>query len=247
VRAVLFDLFDTLVDIHMDRLPLVEIAGRRVPSTFGLLHAASVHWHGLDFDAFARALAAVDRDVRDAAQREHREVPTLERFRALARSLGVSDGALAETLTRVHMGEVRRHVAFHPHHQDVLARLRRTGAKLVVCSNFTHTDTARDVLADAGLLDLLDAVVISMDVGVRKPRAEIFRAALDAVGASPENTLHVGDSLEADVGGAAPLGLRTAWLTRRVPDRDAARRGYAGPAPTHEVADLADVLALAER
>jgi len=241
VRAVLFDLFDTLVDIHMERLPLVEIAGRRVPSTYGLLHAASVHWHGLDFDAFARELGKIDREQRDAVQRDHREFPTIERFRMLGEALGKPDEEMAERLTHLHMGEVGRHVTFHPHHAPLLERLHSGGAKLAVCSNFTHTDTAREVLAQAGLLPHFDAVVISMDVGLRKPRAEIFQAALDAVGAAPEETLHVGDNLEADVGGAAPLGIRPVWITRRVADREAALRAFAGPAPAHTVADLAEL------
>ncbi|HXZ86761.1 MAG TPA: HAD family hydrolase [Myxococcota bacterium] len=232
VRAVLFDLFDTLVDIHMERLPLVEIGGRRVPSTYGLLHDASVHWHGLDFDAFAAALGKIDR--------EQREFPTIERFRALGEALGLRNEELAQRLTRVHMAEVARHVTFQPHHPEVLARLRGR-ARLAVCSNFSHSDTAREVLASAGLLEHFDAVVISMDVGLRKPRAEIFRAALAALGAAPEETLHVGDSLEADVGGAAPLGIRPVWITRRVADREGALRAFAGPAPAHTVTDLAEL------
>ena len=237
---MLFDLFDTLVDIHMERLPLVEIAGRRIPSTYGLLHAASVHWHGLDFDAFAAALGAVDREERDAAQRDHREFPTIERFCRLGQALGKPSEEMAERLTRLHMAEVARNVTFHAHHPELLARLRR-GVKLAVCSNFTHTDTAREVLASAGLLEHFDAVVISMDVGLRKPRAEIFQAALDAVGAKPEETLHVGDSLEADVGGAAQLGIRPVWITRRVADREAALRAFTGPAPAHTLVDLAEL------
>ena len=53
--------------------------------------------------------------------------------------------------------------------------------------------------------------------------------------------LHVGDSLDADVAGAAPLGMATAWLTRRVRDPEAALREYAGPKPDHVIADLGEL------
>lgn len=246
VRAVSLDLFDTLVDIHMDRLPLVELGGRRVPSTYGLLHAASVHRHGLDFETFAAALGKVDRELRDTLQREHREVPTLDRFRAFARGIGrPGDDALARELTETHMGELRRHLTFHPHHAEVLARLAGR-VPLAVCSNFSHTDTARAVLADAGLLGSFEAVVISMDVGLRKPLPEIFRAALVSLGAAPEETLHVGDDLRADVAGAAALGMPSVWLTRRVPDPAAALASYSGPRPTHVIADLTELESLLE-
>ncbi len=228
----------------MDRLPLVEIAGRRVPSTYGLLHAASVHRHGLEFEAFAAALGKVDREFRDTLQREHREVPTLERFRVFARGIGrPGDDELARALTDTHMGELRRHLTFHPHHADVLARLSRR-APLAVCSNFSHTDTARAVLADAGLLDRFAGVVISMDTGHRKPRPEIFRAALESLGTKPEETLHVGDSLDADVNGAAALGMPTAWITRRVKDPEAALAAHSGARPSHTIADLAELESL---
>ena len=224
----------------MERLPLVEIGGRRIPSTYGLLHAASVPWHGLDFETFATQLGRVDRDLRDVLRLEHREVATLERFRSFGRSIGHPDDALARVLTDAHMGELRRHLRFHPHHAGVLARLRGR-VRLAVCSNFSHSDTARAVLADAGLLTHFDAVVISMDVGIRKPRPEIFRAALESLDAAPEETLHVGDNLEADVAGAAALGIRPVWITRCVGDPEAAIEAYTGARPAHAIADLAEL------
>ena len=243
VRAVSLDLFDTLVDIHMDRLPLVEIGGRRIPSTYGLLHAASVHWHGLDFESFAAELGRVDRELRDRLQKQHVEVPTLERFGELARRLGCGGDPMAHALTETHMAELRKHVSFQPHHAELIARLHRR-SRLAVCSNFSHTDTGRAVLAEAGLLEHFDAVVISMDLRIRKPRPEIFRAALESLGSAPEETLHVGDRLDADVAGAAALGMRTVWLTRRVPDPAADLAAHAGPRPAHVIADLSELEAL---
>ncbi len=218
IRAISLDLFDTLVDIHMERLPLVEIG----------------------FETFAAAVGKVDRYFRVILRHEHREVATLERFRSFARSIGQRGDDLATALTEVHMGELRRHLTFHPHHAGVLERLRGR-VRLVVCSNFSHSDTARAVLADAGLLAHFDGVVISMDVGIRKPRPEIFRAALESLGTSPEETLHVGDNLDADVAGAAALGMRTAWITRRVGNPDAAIEAYTGARPSHAIADLAEL------
>jgi hypothetical protein len=60
--------------------------------------------------------------------------------------------------------------------------------------------------------------VVSDAFGLRKPRAEIFAEVVTRLGVAPAETLHVGDSLRADVAGAANAGLRTAWITRRVSD-----------------------------
>jgi FMN phosphatase YigB (HAD superfamily) len=59
--------------------------------------------------------------------------------------------------------------------------------------------------------------------------------------------LHVGDSLTADVAGASARGMKTAWLTRRVPDREAALKDYDGPKPDHVIADLAELEPLLDR
>ncbi len=240
VRALSIDLFDTLVDMHMERLPSVEIAGRRVPSTYGLLHAASVQWHGLEFERFAAALGSVDRELREVYYAEHRELPTLERFLAFGRRVGAPELEMAETLTRTHMGAIREHVTFPEHHRELLARLGGR-VRLAVCSNFSHGETARAVLGEAGLLEHFDLVVISDEIGIRKPRAEIFEAVLERLEAEPGEVIHIGDNLAADVAGAAQLGIRTAWLTRRVADPEAALRQYEGPAPQHVIADLAEL------
>jgi HAD superfamily hydrolase (TIGR01549 family) len=243
IRAVLFDLFDTLVDLHMDGLPEVRFGGRTLRSTYGLLFDAARVELGVDFERFATALAEVDRELREVMHVQRVEVPTVRRFGLLLERLGAPSAALAERLTEVHMGRLAQQVEVLPHHVEVLARLRER-ARLGVCSNFTHTPTARRVLERAGLLPLLDAVVVSEEVGFRKPRPEIFRAALTALGSAPEETLHVGDNLAADVGGAAGVGMPSAWITRRVADPVRALREHAGPPPPHRVHDLAELVAL---
>ena len=246
VRGLSFDLFDTLVDMHMDRLPIVEIAGRRVPSTYGLLHAASLQWHALDFERFAAELGEHDRALRGEFYAVHRELPTLLRFRRFAERIGVSDDAFAHALTDTHMGEIERQVVYLAHHAPLLERLHRR-TKLAVCSNFSHTATARAVLERAGLLHHFDAVVISEDVGLRKPRAEIFQAVSDRLAVPPSEIAHIGDNLDADVAGAAALGHPTVWLTRRVADPDAALAAHTGAKPAHRISDLAELDAVVDR
>jgi HAD superfamily hydrolase (TIGR01549 family) len=243
VRAVVFDLFDTLVDLHMDRLPQVEIDGRRFPSTAGQLHALVAERAPVSWDAFTQALYAVEREVRAPRAEAGRELPTLERMEELLRRLGLADGALAERLTDAHMALLREQVTHHPHHAQVLDQLRGK-VRLAVCSNFSHTQTALRILEDAGLRWHFDAVLVSDATGWRKPRREIFDATCALLGVPPAETLHVGDHLRLDVAGGGEAGLRTAWLVRRVADPDAKLRENPGPPPTHVIRDLAEVPAL---
>jgi HAD superfamily hydrolase (TIGR01549 family) len=240
IRAVVFDLFDTLVDLHMDRLPPVEIDGKHYPSTAGHLHALVVERADVSWGDFAQALYAVEREVRAPRAEEGRELPTLERMQEILRRLELRDDALAERLTDTHMGLLREQVTHHPHHVDVLAQLRGR-VKLAVCSNFSHTQTALRILEDAGLRWHFDAVLVSDATGYRKPRREIFDATCALLGVPADECLHVGDHLRLDVAGGSAAGLQTAWLVRRIPDPEAALRAHAGPAPAHVIQDLAEV------
>lgn len=237
IRALSFDLFDTLVDLDLSGAPLQE--------TLGALHAAVAPHTELALEEFAAAARAADGALRDARYTQGLEIPTEERFAEILGRIGVSAPGLAETLTGIHMGVLRGRVSVPGHHVELLRRLRER-APIGLCSNFTHAPTARRILEESELSAHLDPIVISVDVGLRKPRPEIFQVLLEGLGSAPGATLHVGDNLRADVAGAAALGMRTAWLTRRVPDPETALAAYTGPPPDHVVADVEDILELLE-
>ncbi|MCE2391625.1 MAG: HAD family hydrolase [Proteobacteria bacterium] len=240
LRGVLFDLFDTLVDLHMDRLPPVEIDGRRHPSTLGALHRAFGRFAELDLEAFAAELRRSDRELFPSHYAKGIELPTLERFAALCRRLGVDDPEAPELLTRTHMGQLREQIRLLPHHRDVLAELAPRFS-LAVVSNFSHSPLALKTLDEAGLRGHLDNVVISEEVRFRKPRPEIFQAALGNLGLQAAEVLHVGDSLRDDIGGGAALGIATVWITRRIADPEAALAAHEGPPPAHVIRDLTEL------
>ncbi len=245
IRAVVFDLFDTLVDLSLDGLPRVRVRDREIPSSLGVLHARIGEVTEIGLERLADELGALDRELRQSRHRQGRELPTRERFERLCRRLpGIPAERvpeLAEGLTQAHMGLLREQVGYLEHHPEVVEALSHR-VKLAVCSNFSHSQTALRVLEEAQLRWSFDAVVISDTTGFRKPRPEIFRATFAALGVVPSETLHVGDNLRADVAGAAAVGARTAWVTRRVEDPDRALREHEGPAPDLVVTDLAELL-----
>jgi putative hydrolase of the HAD superfamily len=100
----------------------------------------------------------------------------------------------------------------YPEVADALAGLRAAGLRLIVVSNWDVS--LHDVLERTGLRGLVDAVVISAELGVAKPDPAIFRAALDRLGASAADAMHVGDSVEADVAGARAAGLEAVLVAR---------------------------------
>jgi HAD superfamily hydrolase (TIGR01509 family) len=68
----------------------------------------------------------------------------------------------------------------------------------------------RRELDQLGIAERVDEIVLSGEVGARKPAAAIFERALSALGVDALDALFVGDRLRDDVEGAAAVGMTTA-------------------------------------
>ena len=66
-----------------------------------------------------------------------------------------------------------------------------------------------------GLRHLFDDVVTAVEVGYAKPDERIFNEAIRKSGAEAQRILHVGDNPEADIVGAANVGLTTVWMNSK--------------------------------
>mgnify|MGYP001377509822 FL=1 len=70
-------------------------------------------------------------------------------------------------------------------------------------------------LEKIGLRHLFDDVVTAVDVGYAKPDARIFNEAIRKAGTQADKIIHVGDNPEADIIGAANVGLKTVWMNSK--------------------------------
>ena len=83
--------------------------------------------------------------------------------------------------------------------------------KLAIVSN-TISNASRLVLDKHDLEKYFDCIVLSRDLGIRKPDLEIFNFTLENLGLKAIEAIHVGDSLEQDVQGAKNVGMKTVWI-----------------------------------
>jgi putative hydrolase of the HAD superfamily len=92
-----------------------------------------------------------------------------------------------------------------------LKQIRARGIKIAIVSNCSeHT---RRLLTELGIDVLVDALVLSCEVGAAKPDAEIFRYALDQLDVAADAAVFVDD--QADYcAGAVALGITTAQIIR---------------------------------
>jgi HAD superfamily hydrolase (TIGR01662 family) len=97
--------------------------------------------------------------------------------------------------------------------RSVLRKLKKTYT-LGVVSNLAYSPAVSKTLERFGMAELFDAIVVSADVGWRKPSPRIFRKALQTMQISASETVYVGDELDHDIEGAMTVGMRTVLLRR---------------------------------
>jgi len=86
-----------------------------------------------------------------------------------------------------------------------------TKYKLAVVSNAT-SNLCRRILKENGLDKFFQVIVISRDLGIRKPDPRIFRYTLEKLQVKPDEAVHMGDSVEEDIIGAKRTGMRAIWI-----------------------------------
>ncbi len=136
------------------------------------------------------------------------------RMRVLVGELGVE--LKVEELRRISEASIaawHAHTPLDPEAKSVLSELQGR-YKLALISNFDHPPHVHRLLDELALRPFFDAVVVSGDVGVKKPDPAIFIPALEQTGLATDEVLFVGDSPEDDVAGAKAAGLRPVLIRR---------------------------------
>jgi len=244
IKAVVFDLFDTLVKWEPDRLPLLHWRERSTHSTLPWILPSLQERMGSRFEleTFLTVYHDVIDEINAEREREGIEITCQQRFDRTLERLGYSDPTerdlLAFHVTRVHMDGVRK-VTFAPPERSHAVRRLAPHFRLGLLSNFDDAQCGREVLLDTGVAELFEAVIISAEAGLRKPNPQIYQRILAMLGLEPHTVLFVGDTPREDVLGPRRAAMRVAWVNKRgapLPD------GI--PQPDLMVADIAELPAL---
>lgn len=239
-RALIFDLFDTLIDFRRDRMPLIQVDGTEVRSTSRHVYDQfKAVCPGVPFEAFYAAFMDGYREAERVRARELREVTSEDRFRLVLSKLQVPFDEMPadfpEWLAEIHMAKLSEAMAFPPEHRPLL-EWARTRYRLAVISNFDHTPTARRLLERNGIAEWFEQVIVSAEEGVCKPHREIFLRTLSRMRLTPREALFIGDNLDIDIAGAKGVGMDVAWVNR---GGEAVRDGI--PAPDYTLASLTEL------
>lgn len=123
----------------------------------------------------------------------------------------------SESIGCRHLEEFCRSNETFPNVEELLIELKRNGFKLGLLSNATGPkEIFQNDLEARELAKYFDSVIWSCAIGYRKPSSKAFEAVLDGLSVMPEETLMIGDSEIADIGGATKMGMDTALVTPKI-------------------------------
>lgn len=202
IRAVLFDLDDTLFD-HQGCAREALAAVRTRHEGFRAMPAEALE------RAHARFLEELHGEV--MLGRVPLEVARVERFRRLLGAAGVVAGDdLAARLASTYRDAYRTARRAVAGAAALLAAVKHRARVGIVSNNLL--DEQRDKLRTCGLDTFVDALVVSEEAQVSKPHPAIFELALDRLHVQPAEAVMIGDSWPADIAGARAAGLHAIWF-----------------------------------
>lgn len=95
---------------------------------------------------------------------------------------------------------------------ETLAVLKKS-YRLGLLSNFTHGPAARGIIEGLGLSEFFEVVLISGELGFRKPHPLVFDRLMEHLRLPKDQILFVGDDPDADIAGAKHAGIQPVWTT----------------------------------
>ncbi|MBS7636279.1 HAD family hydrolase [Candidatus Bathyarchaeota archaeon] len=210
VKAVLFDLFDTLL--------LVEGGNAFYTPCLQKLHKFLTE-NGVDapFEKFMKVYF----EVRDALYAEadknleepHFNIRVWKTLQRLGYNYELSDDVVTKA-TECFAQEFMKYVSLDENAVDVLQWLHGK-YKLGIVSNFAIPECIWKLLEKYNLKKFFDVIIISAEVNKRKPSPEIFQKTLKSLNVASHEAVFVGDTPSMDIEGAKNVGMKAILIIRR--------------------------------
>jgi HAD superfamily hydrolase (TIGR01549 family) len=198
IKAVLLDFGGTLVSGGLEWDPYHESI-----RNYLLSHGYNIEMRDLK-KALRGALANLEKTRSKGLEMTFEEV-----YSIFLNKLGIShDDLMLEWLHENFRNYYK--TSFYPCVEDILRDLS-SKYKVAMISN-TMSDQPKLLLREANMDQYFDLLICSRDLGVRKPNPEVFKIVLEQIKVKPSETVHVGDSVEADMYGARDSGITGIWI-----------------------------------
>lgn len=207
IRAVLFDLDDTLHDDTYAFTTAAQEVAAEVAAEHGIDALALKRAYIAEAEGFWHRLTAAQLRMKLSHSRAMMWGNAL-------RSVGLEDGHLAERSAANYNIYRKKYFALFPGALDLLSELKAAGMKLGLLTN-GMSETHREKIALLQITEYFDAIFIADEVGMVKPDPLLFAHACTKLRTSPSESAMVGDRYERDIAGALDAGLFTIWVNVR--------------------------------
>jgi len=211
IRAILFDMFDTLMLIEKNH----EFYNPALMRMYRYLNKNGID---IEFEKFnAEYIKNRDRIYAEADlnfEEPHFNVRVLETLKSLGYSHEASSPIVAEA-TNEFCEEFMTYVRIDKN-TDKMLRSVHGKYKLGVVSNFAIPECVIRLLEANEIDRMFDVIMVSAAVNKRKPSPEIFKITLKALGVSASETVFVGDTIDADIEGPKAVGMKAIYIERRM-------------------------------
>ncbi len=150
---------------------------------------------------------------------------------------GIVDDELALKLSLVYIEDRRnRHILFDDT-EIFLKQLSGLNLKIALITNGTP-DLQWQKIRKSNIEQYFHTIVISGEIGYKKPGVEIFNYCLKQVNSKKDDSIMIGDSLEKDIRGANNMGITSVWLNRNL------KENKTDINPVYEFNNLNDIIYL---
>lgn len=223
VRAVLFDLFQTLIPVRGFGSFSAMVTRACTPDPVEA---------GLDWTAF----------YHDAHNAAHTSMESLIRTRMESLNVELDHDLLTEALTarreRHHYGFTR----VEPQTLEAIRRVRESGRKTALLSN--SDSEIVEPYSGCPLCGIFDEEIFSHEVGLAKPDPAIFHLAAGRLGVAPGECLFIGDGANFELQGAEDAGMKTALALAYANPERLEQWGHKVDAVLPRLSDLLPLLGL---
>ena len=206
IKCIGFDLYNTL--INMDNQNWNEM----VESTFPIIKKLG---YGGSFETYFKTWEEIFWRWRAYREKSHIELRSDVWWKEILGRLNIKfkEADIAQIILRSHQ-TFRTQITLYPEVKEMLSDLKKD--YLLACiSNISEGDLAREDLKIFGILHFFDCVVMSSDLGIRKPSPKIFQHALSQLNIENKDMIFIGDTLYDDIKGAKEAGLLMAIHVKR--------------------------------
>jgi putative hydrolase of the HAD superfamily len=238
IKAVLFDIYGTLVDIETDEKDWFVYENlSKFLSYYGL---------NLTADELKKFFFEKIKGMIEDSSETYPEIDVRriwyeilsENENPQLYKLNLDQGTFLRDVIVLHRALTRRKLRLYDATYDVLKLLKRKyRIGIVSDSQYDYVVPETKIL---GITQFFDAFIISGEYGFRKPDKRLFYECLSKIGLSPSEVVFVGNNPFRDIDGAKSIGMKTILIMTRDPkDSDQAK-------PDFKVFNIGDVPKLIE-